>query len=139
MFASSNATAYAQMGVESGVQAATPHKLILMLFDGAMFALASASHNMQQKNIPEKGSDISKAINIIGNGLRASLDVEAGGLLAERLYALYDYMCARLLHANLRNDEEALNEVSRLLGELRSAWAEIADDPAVVSANRAVA
>lgn len=139
MFASSNATAYAQMGVESGVQAATPHKLILMLFDGAMLALASASHNMAQKNIPEKGSDISRAINIISNGLRASLDVKAGGLLAERLYALYEYMCNRLLFANLHNDQEVLNEVSRLLGDLRSAWAEIADDPAVVSANRAVA
>jgi flagellar secretion chaperone FliS len=140
MFAPSNpASAYAKVGVETGVVEASPHKLILMLFDGVIMALGSALRNMQEKQIAAKGMDISKAIDIIDNGLRASLDLQAGGELAERLYALYDYMDARLLHANLHNDTAAIEEVSRLLGELRSAWQEIADDPAVVSANRAAA
>ncbi len=130
---------YATVGVETGVAAASPHKLILMLFDGAILALSSATTYMAQNNINEKGKSISKAIDIITNGLRASLDLEVGGELAERLYALYDYMSARLLHANLHNDPAAIEEVSRLLGELKAAWAEIADDPAVVSANRAAA
>lgn len=140
MFASSNpASAYAQVGVETGVSAASPHKLILMLFDGAIMALGSATRHMGEGNIPAKGMDISKAIEIISNGLRVSLDLEAGGELAERLFALYDYMTIRLLHANLHNDLAAIDEVSRLLGELRSAWEEIAVDPAVVSANRSAA
>lgn len=140
MFASSNpASAYAKVGVETGVSAASPHKLILMLFDGAIMALGSAMRHMAEGNIPAKGQDISKAIEIISNGLRVSLDLEAGGELAERLFALYDYMTVRLLHANLHNDPAAIEEVSRLLGELRSAWEEIAADPAVVSANRSAA
>lgn len=140
MFASSNPTsAYAQVGIETGVAAASPHKLILMLFDGAIMALGTAQRHMSEGDIPAKGQNISKAIEIITNGLRASLDLEAGGELAERLYALYDYMTVRLLHANLHNDLAAIEEVSRLLGELRSAWEEIAADPAVVSANRSAA
>jgi flagellar protein FliS len=140
MFASSNPTsAYAQVGIETGVAAASPHKLILMLFDGAIMALGTAQRQMAEGDIPAKGQSISKAIEIITNGLRASLDLEAGGELAERLHALYDYMTVRLLHANLHNDTAAIEEVSRLLGELRSAWEEIAADPAVVSANRSAA
>lgn len=140
MFAPSNPTsAYNQVSVETGVTSASPHKLILMLFDGAIMALGAAQHQMSEGNIPAKGQNISKAIEIIDNGLRASLDLEAGGELADRLYALYDYMTARLLHANLHNDLAAIEEVSHLLGELRSAWEEIAADPAVVSANRAAA
>lgn len=140
MFASSNPTsAYAQVGIETGVAAASPHKLILMLFDGAIMALGTAQRQMGEGDIPAKGQSISKAIEIITNGLRASLDIDAGGELAERLHALYDYMTVRLLHANLHNDTAAIEEVTRLLGELRSAWEEIAADPAVVSANRTAA
>ena len=94
---------------------------------------------MKDKRTAEKGQSISKAIDIITNGLRASLDPEAGGELPERLGALYDYMCLRLLHANLKNDAAALAEVAALLGEIKGAWEEIANDPAVVSQNKAAA
>jgi len=139
MFTSKSPAAYTKVGVETGVAEATPHKLILMLFDGAIVALAAARRHMDEKDLALKGADISKALNIIINGLRASLDLQVGGELSERLYALYDYMAERLLHANLHNDTAAIEEVSHLLGELRSAWEEIAADPAVVSANRAAA
>lgn len=145
MFAAMNnpAAAYSKVGVETGIEAANSHKLILMLFDGAMLAVSTASLHMRRNEEPgdiaKKGEAISKAINIIMNGLKASLDVEAGGELAQRLSFLYEYMCARLFHANLKNDEAALKEVARLLAELKSAWEEIADDPAVLSANRAAA
>lgn len=139
MFASSfnsPSQAYAKIGVETGVMAANPHKLILMLFDGALLAIATANHAMQERNIATKGESISKAIDIVTNGLKASLDFNTGGDLAPRLAALYDYICDRLLHANLRNDKTALGEAARLLTELRSAWEEIAGDPAVVSDSR---
>ena len=137
-FASQNsAKSYAQVGMETGVAAADPHQLIVMLFDGALLAIAKAGSAMQQKQIAEKGQAISQAIDIIANGLQASLNFSAGDELANRLAALYDYMCARLVHANLNNDAAALSEVGRLLGEIKSAWEEIADDPAAVSASGA--
>lgn len=73
-------------------------------------------------DIAQKGTAITKAIDIILNGLRASLDLEAGGNLAQNLYALYDYMARRLLHANINNDGAALDEVLGLLNEIHSAW-----------------
>lgn len=131
-----SADAYAKVGIETGVISANPHKLILMLFDGALMAVSMAVHHMEQQQVAEKGQSISRAIDIISNGLEASLDMKSDGELAARLAALYDYMCMRLLHANLKNDRAALDEVAHLLGEIRSAWEEIADDPAVLSANK---
>ena len=137
-FASPNsAKSYAQVGMETGVAAADPHQLIVMLFDGALLAIAQAGSAMQQNQIAEQGQAISQAIDIIANGLQASLNFSAGDELANRLAALYDYMCTRLVHANLNNDAAALSEVGRLLGEIKSAWEEIADDPAAVSASGA--
>ena len=124
-FAPSAASAYAQVGLETGVSAADPHKLILMLFEGALLSIATASVAMERNDIPGKGQAISKAIEIINDGLKLSLDYEAGGELAERLGALYDYMTSRLLHANLHNSIPALDEVSRLLREIKGAWESI--------------
>jgi len=132
MFASSHRAikAYAEIGVETGVAAANPHKLILMLFEGAMLAVASAKMHMQRKEIAKRGEAISKALMIIESGLKASLDLKAGGQMAERLCALYDYMLGRLLYANIHERAEALDEVSHLLAELNSAWAAIGTTPA---------
>ncbi|NTV09684.1 MAG: flagellar export chaperone FliS [Zoogloea sp.] len=131
MFAPQNrAAAYAKVGVETGVTTADPHKLILMLFDGALVAIRSAAISMQNKDIAAKGQAISHAIEIIANGLKVSLDFEAGGDLAQRLAALYDYMATRLLHANMHNDRAALDEVAGLLGELKGAWEAIGNTEA---------
>lgn len=121
-YSSNRAAAYSKVGVETGVGAADPHKLILMLFDGAILAVSAASTAMAQKDIAAKGQAASKAIEIITNGLKASLDVSAGGELAERLAALYDYMGERLLYANLHDNAAALDEVASLLQGLREAW-----------------
>ncbi len=115
-------SAYARIGLETGVLAASPHKLILMLFEGARIALTSALVHMKNGEITAKGEAISKAITIITSGLQASLQVKAGGELGERLNALYDYMSRRLLEANLHNKPEYIEEVARLLGELNEAW-----------------
>jgi flagellar protein FliS len=119
--------AYANVGLETGIASASPHKLIVMLYDGALVALLSAKTNIAANNIAAKGTAISKAITIIDNGLRASLDKEAGGEIAANLDALYDYMSRRLLHANLKNDVPAIEEVHRLLSDLREAWVAIGD------------
>jgi len=90
---------YKNVGIESGVAAADPHKLILMLYQGALLAIASAKNQILRKEISAKGSSISKAIKIIDEGLKACLDVEAGGEIGKNLYKLYDYMNQRLLIA----------------------------------------
>lgn len=117
--------AYAQVGVDSAVQSADPHRLILLLFEGAESAIAIAKAAIEQKNMHSKSQAIGKAIDIINEGLNGSLNKEAGGDLAFKLSALYDYMCSRLLYANLKSDLAALDEVDVLLGEIHGAWAEI--------------
>jgi flagellar protein FliS len=116
---------YAQVSTDIAVTA-DPHRLVLMLFEGARVAISMARLHMERKEIPEKGAAISKAIDIIQNGLLASLDKDVGGELAERLAALYEYISQRLLWANLKNNLAALDEANQLLGELQSAWAMIA-------------
>lgn len=128
MFGSSlnRAASYATISLETSVQGADPHRLIVLLFEGSRAAMVTAKHHMEAGNIPLKGQALSKAIDIISNGLRASLDMETGGDLAEKLAALYDYWCDRLMWANLHNDFAAIDEVLQLHEEIHSAWTEIA-------------
>ncbi len=125
----SGASAYARIGAESGAMSASPHQLITMLFDGVETAITMARHHMAQGEIAAKGLAISKAINIIDNGLKASLDPAAGGAegakLAANLSAFYGYISQRLLYANLRNDPALLDEAQQLLATVSSAWREI--------------
>ena len=121
--------AYARVGIESSVMSASPHQLIVMLFDGAKTAIGMARHHMASGDVQAKGNAISKAINIVDNGLRASLDAQAAGpegaSLVANLTALYVYIAQRLLQANLRNDPAALDEAEGLLDNIASAWREI--------------
>ncbi|TQI81065.1 flagellar protein FliS [Serratia fonticola] len=125
MYNRSGTQAYAQVSVESGVMSASPHQLIVMLFDGALSALLRARILMNQGNIAGKGQAISKAINIIDNGLKNGLNHEQGGEIADNLAALYDYMKRRLMQANLHNDIAAIDEVTGLLENIADAWRQI--------------
>lgn len=120
------ANAYAKVGVESGVLSASPHQLIVMLFDAAQTSIRAARLHMQADNIPEKGKAISRAVDIINRGLVEALDHERGGELAGRLEQIYDYVTRLLLQANLRNDQQSLDQAANLLEEIGSAWREIA-------------
>lgn len=123
------ASAYNEIALETGVNAVSPHKLVVMLFDGALVALTTAGAHMRGQNISGKGQAISKAIQIIESGLRASLDKNAGGEIAANLDALYAYMVNRLLVANLNNQPEILDEVHGLLKDLKESWEAIGDTP----------
>ncbi|MFA5372074.1 MAG: flagellar export chaperone FliS [Sideroxydans sp.] len=122
--------AYAKVGVESGVVAADPHKLIAMLYQGALLAIANAKNGMMRKDVAAKGTAISKAMSIIEDGLNASLDKKVGGELAQNLSSLYEYMGRRLLLANVNDDMAALDEVAGLLNDLKGAWDGIKQQPA---------
>ncbi|MEA3252789.1 flagellar export chaperone FliS [Modicisalibacter zincidurans] len=120
------ANAYARMGVETGVMSASPHQLIVMLFDGAQASLRAARLHLQQGNMAEKGKALSKAIDIVNNGLSASLDHDKGGEIAGRLASLYDYVVRLLMQANLHNDLQRIDEAARLLDDIGTAWRDIA-------------
>jgi flagellar protein FliS len=113
---------YSNVAIESKTHSSDPHKLILMLYQGALLAIASAKNQMLRKEIAAKGKSISQAIAIINDGLKAGLDMNVGAPLVQNLSDLYDYMNQRLLQANLKNDPAILDEVSTLLIELRGAW-----------------
>lgn len=116
------ANAYTQVGLETGVIAASPHRLITMLFEGAMTAITNGARQMAEGDIAAKGKSISHAILIIESGLRGGLDHKQGGEISENLNALYAYMAMRLLQANIENNPDKLNEVHGLLADLKSAW-----------------
>ncbi|BAN98099.1 FliS protein [Plautia stali symbiont] len=125
MYAKSGTQAYAQVGLESAMLSASPHQLVVLLFDGALSAMKKATILMDQGDIPGKGQALSKAINIITNGLRTGLNHEAGGEISANLDNLYEYMTRRLLEANLHNDPAAIAEVERLLSNIADAWKQI--------------
>lgn len=119
------AGAYHQVGVSTGVAAATPHQLVLMLFDGFDEALVQALGAIRDDAVEAKCKAITRAARIVDEGLRANLDLRGGGTLANDLRELYAYVSLRLVQANLRNDPAVLDECRRLMLPLRDAWASI--------------
>lgn len=120
------ANAYRRVGIETGIEAASPHRLVAMLFDGLVEAIAQARGAMQAGQIEAKGRAIGRAVRIVDEGLRGGLNANGGGSLAADLGELYGYITQRLTHANLRNDVAALDECQRLVEPLREAWTSIA-------------
>lgn len=119
------ANAYANVGLETGVVAANPHQLIIMLYEGAELSVRMAIRHMNEGDLVKKSAAVTKASTIILEGLRAALDTRQGGKLAMQLDALYDYMGKRLMLAHLKNQTEPLEEVLGLLRELHDAWKQI--------------
>lgn len=128
--------AYARVGVETGVVAANPTRLIVMLYEGAITACNLAIKHIREQDYAGKSAALTKAISIIENGLRASLDKKSGGAIAESLDSLYAYMSRRLYSANSQSDIAAVEEVVRLLNELNEAWAALANQPATALASQ---
>jgi len=112
---------YRNAGPFAEVSEADPHRLIQLLFEGALDRIAIARGAMRQGDVAVKGDRISRAIAII-DGLRAHLDMERGGEIAANLRSLYEYMERRLAEANLRDDVQILDEVANLLREVKSGW-----------------
>ncbi|MDR7343771.1 flagellar protein FliS [Pantoea alhagi] len=125
MYAKQGTHAYAQVDLHSKVAGATPHQLITMLFEGAHSAIVRASLYFENGNIAKRGEMISKAINIIDNGLRSALDFDKGQQIALDLDALYRYMSRTLLNANLNNDSSQLAHVDEILMNIADTWKEI--------------
>jgi len=125
MYAASALRQYQQGSTQSQLAEASPHRLIQMLFEGALDRLAQAQGALARGQVAEKGLLIGKVIGIVG-GLREGLDKGQGGELAQHLDGLYEYMIRQLAQANLKNDEAILRQVAQLLRELKEGWDGIA-------------
>ncbi|MEN5015157.1 flagellar export chaperone FliS [Erwinia sp. Eh17-17] len=132
MYSASGTKAYAKIGVESAVMSASNDQLITLLFDGALSALVRARLFLQEGNIVKKGESLSKAINIIDNGLKLGLDESSEDELTQNLLGLYRYMVHRLLRANIDNDPQGIEEVEALLRNIADAWKEVSGTTALV-------
>ena len=118
---SSNLAAYQTVAVHGGVAASDPHRLILMLLDGALERIASAKGAIEN-GVPEARTRLLHRVVSIMDELRGSLNLEAGGELAANMADLYEYSSRLLLRANLECRTDLLDEVSHLMREIRSAW-----------------
>lgn len=112
---------YQSVNTQAQAVDASPHRLIQMLMEGGLTRIAQARGAMERQQTAMKGELIGKAIGIIG-GLRAGLNLEAGGEVAANLDSLYEYMANRLLEANVQNDMAPLDEVAGLLRNVKSGW-----------------
>ncbi len=117
---------YQAVGNQTGITDADPHRLIQLLIDGALARMASAKGHIERGEIEQRNRMINKAIGIIA-GLQESLNMEAGEV-AGNLELLYEYMTRRLFEANVKNDASILDEVMRLMGEIKTAWDGIRDE-----------
>ena len=128
MFSSSGfnrANAYRQVGAHSGVENASPHALIQMLFEGLFQSLNAARGAMERGEIEEKGRHLGKAVRILQEGLAAGLDLDKGGELAGNVKRLYDDSVKQLTHANVHNDVGLVEEVIGVLQPVAQGWKEI--------------
>lgn len=122
--------AYQQVHVTTGVDGASPHRLVQMLFEGLLDSLARARGAIAHGNVAVKGEEIGRAVRIVEEGLKAGLNVQDGGQLARDLNDLYAYVTLRLTYANLHSDEAAIAECVKLIEPIAAAWDEIAQKDA---------
>ena len=118
----SRSTAYREVGAATGIEGASPHKLVSMLYQALSREIASARGAIARKQIGEKARAISHAVRIVEEGLMAPLDMQAGGALAANLHDVYEHMVYRLTLANAQSDDAALAHCARLIETLREGW-----------------
>lgn len=107
---------------QNAVLTATPGELTLMLYNGCIKFIKQARLAMQDKKIEKKNTFLKKAQAII-NELMVTLDQKQS--ISKELLALYDYMHRRLIEANMKNDPAILNEIEKMVTDLRDTWKQV--------------
>lgn len=105
-------------------ETASPHRLILMLYDGALANLNRARLALNDNRKQEAHHYIQKSQDILFE-LLACINEEQGDVIAQNLKQLYLYMIDQLTKANIRKNAEMLGEPETLLRQLREAWGQI--------------
>ncbi|MGI1944574.1 flagellar export chaperone FliS [Shewanella morhuae] len=125
---------YRKVSLESEITVASPHRIIQLMFAGALQRLAQSRLAIEQRDLSNKGIYIGKAIGII-NGLNNSLDMDTGGQIARNLSDLYDFMLRKISEANLNNDVQAIDDVCDILRNIKEGWDAIPADKHHMSAH----
>ena len=115
---------YGQIKHDTQTTYASPHQLMLMLFDGAIEAMSLTIGAIQHDNFEVRSKQNTRSITII-NGMRECLDMETGGELAENLYSLYQYMAQELFRASFKNDVDTIQNIQTMLKDIRESWEKI--------------
>lgn len=118
-------SAYQTGGLEAEILGSSPHRLIKLLFDGAFAYIGRARAHMVAGETQAKAEAITRAVDVISRGLRASLNVKQGGDLAKSLDELYEYIGLQLVKGHLQNDPAMLDEATNLLRQIADAWEQI--------------
>ncbi len=118
------ASAYKRVSVETSVDGASSHQLISLLFDALLESLSLARLALESGDQEVKARHLSKAVRLIDEGLKASLD-EAGGEVTGNLRTVYSYSVRCLTEANLKNDVAKVAEVIGLISPIAEAWKQI--------------
>ncbi len=115
-------SAYRAVDINTRNVSQDQHELVAMMFDGVIESVTRAKGAIINPDLSTKVSEIARAMRILQEGLRTSLDLDNGGELAQNLANLYDYCVVRLTQANAQNSVEALDEVAGLIKPLADAW-----------------
>ena len=118
---------YGKIKDDTQTMYASPHQLMLMLFDGALEAMSLTIAAIQNKNFELRSKQNTRSITII-NGMRECLDMDAGGELADNLYSLYQYMTQELFRASVKNDDETIRNIQTMLKDIRGSREKIPID-----------
>ncbi|MEA3393318.1 MAG: flagellar export chaperone FliS [Pseudomonadota bacterium] len=118
------ASAYKRVSVETSVDGASPHELVNLLFDALLQSMSLARAALERGDLALKGAQLSKAVRLIEEGLKAALD-DAGGEVAGNLRTVYSYAVRCLTEANLKNDVDKIGEVIGLIEPIADAWKQI--------------
>lgn len=130
-----SANAYKRVAIDTSLEVSSPHQLVTMLFDELLRSLECGRRSIADKNTGEKIRHIGRAMRILEEGLRAPLNLGAGGELASNLHALYEYCSHRLVIANARNDGAILQEIIGLIQPVALSWKQIGGDANVSVTN----
>ena len=114
--------------LQTQVQSRTPLELVVMLYDGALRFCTEARDAITQKDVAKRGRAISRAMAIVSE-LHCTLDMEAGGEVAQSLDKLYGFVRDRLIDASIRQDVRSIDEAVRVLTTLREGWVGISTGP----------
>lgn len=122
-----------QQYFESQLETASPGKLLIMLYDGAIKFLSQAITALEQNDVQTAHNATLRAEDIVTEFM-ATLNMEQGGEIAKNLFRLHEYQSWRLRQGLAKRDVEALKEVQGSLRELREAWLTAVKETAVRSA-----
>ena len=115
---------YGKIKNDTQTSYASPHQLMLMLFDGAIEAMSFTIGAIENNNFELRSKQSTRSITII-NGMRECLDMETGSELADNLYSLYQYMAQELFRASFKNDVDTIKNIQTMLKDIRGSWEKI--------------